>query len=272
MNEETTETPETPVTNTTDAQSTETETEQKIVATPQNGVNQENTEQKIVAKTEDGGKSEQSAPTTTEDKPAVDTPVTPPDKTAEPTPKDQAQTDTSKPATQDKPAETKLADTQPTTPAEPKTDPATPVKPDPIPATPEQPKKLADVVPTTLVWISGMVGSHQIDCAGPIELPFALTKPEWPYTIIAPNPSYTNQVFDYDAGAWVATDAKSQGQQLTDLNKKVEALQEDSASHDKSADQTQQMGAQLMQTMLKVTNKLTTVENKLDTLLKDGDK
>lgn len=39
-----------------------------------------------------------------------------------------------------------------------------------------------------------------------------------------------------------------------------------------SKDQTQQMGAQLMQTMLKVTNKLTTVENKLDTLLKDGDK
>lgn len=145
-------------------------------------------------------------------------------------------------------------------------------KPDTTPTTPEQSKKLADVVPTSLVWISGLVGSRQIDCAGPIELPFKLTKPEWPYTTVAPNPAYTNQVFDYDAGVWVATDAKSQGQQLTDLGKKVEALQEDSASHDKSADQSQKMGAQLMQTMLKVTNKLTTVENKLDTILKDGDK
>lgn len=247
MNEET----NTPVANTTDTQPTETETEQKNVATPQNEVNQVNTEQEKVAKTESEGKSEQSAQTTTEGKPAETLPA-----------------DTTQP---DKPTETKPTDTQPTTPAEQKTDPATPVKPDPTQTT-EQSKKLADVVPTTLVWISGMVGTHQIDCAGPIELPFALTKPEWPYTPIAPNPSYTNQVFDYDAGAWVATDAKSQGQQLTDLNKKVEALQEDSASHDKSADQTQQMGAQLMQTMLKVTNKLTTVENKLDTLLKDGDK
>lgn len=270
MNEET----NTPVANTTDTQPTETETEQKNVATPQNEVNQENAEQEKVAKTEDGGKSERSEPTTPEDKTAVDTPVTPTDKTADTTPKDQAQTDTSKPATQDKPAETKPSDTQPTTPEEPKTDPATPVKPDPTPTTPEQPKKLADVVPTTLVWISGMVGTHQIDCAGPIELPFALTKPEWPYTPIAPNPSYTNQVFDYDSGTWVATDAKTQGQQLTDLGKKVEALQEDSASHDKSADQSQKMGAQLTKTMALLTTKLTTMEGKLDTLLntKDGDK
>lgn len=179
-------------------------------------------------------------------------------------------TDTTQP---DNPTETKPADTQPTTPAEPKTDPAMPVKPDPTQTT-EQPKKLADVVPTTLVWISGMIGSHQIDCAGPIELPFALTKPEWPYTPIAPNPSYTSQVFDYDSGTWVATDAKSQGQQLTDLGKKVEALQEDSASHDKSADQTQQMGMQLTKSMALLTTKLSTMEGKLDTLLntKDGDK
>lgn len=266
MNEE--ETTTTSVANITEAQPTETEAEQKNVATPQSEVNQENAEQKILAKTEEGEKGEQSTQTPPEDKPAVDSPVAPSDKTADTTPKDQAQTDTSKPATQDKPAETQPDDP----PAMPKTDPATPVKPDPTPTTPEQPKKLADVVPTTLVWVSGMVGSHQIDCAGPIELPFALTKPEWPYTTVAPNPNYTNQVFDYDNGAWVATDAKSQGQQLTDLGKKVAALQEDSASHKKSTDQTQQMGAQLMQTMLKVTNKLTTVENKLDTLLKDGDK
>lgn len=266
MNEETT----TSVANTTDAQPTETETERKDVATPQNEANQENAEQKSLAKTEEGEKGEQSIQTPTEDKPAVDSPVAPSDKTADTTPKDQAQTDTSKPATQDKPAET-----QPDDPlAMPKTDPATPVKPDPTPTTPAQPKKLSDVVPTTLVWISGMVGSHQIDCVGPIELPFALTKPEWPYTTIAPNPSYTNQVFDYDAGAWVATDAKSQGQQLTDLGKKVADLQEDSASHDKSADQTQKMGMQLTKTMALLTTKLSTVEGKLDTLLnaKDGDK
>lgn len=233
MNEETT----TSVANTTDAQPTETETERKDVATPQNEANQENTEQKNVAKTEEGEKGEQSTQTPTEDKPAVDSPVILPDKPVKTLP-----------------AETKPTDTQPTTP--------------------EQPKKLSDVVPTTLVWISGMVGSHQIDCAGPIELPFELTKPEWPYTTIAPNPSYTNQVFDYDAGAWVATDAKSQGQQLTDLNKKVEALQEDSASHDKSADRTQQMGMQLTKTMALLTTKLSTMEGKLDTLLntKDGDK
>ncbi|MDE6492111.1 MAG: hypothetical protein K2L37_03065, partial [Lactobacillus sp.] len=205
-------------------------------------------------------KSEQSAPTPTEDKPAVDTPVTPTDKTADTT-------------QQDKPAETKPADNQTDEP-ESKTDPATPVKPQPTPTMPEEPKKLADVVPTSLVWISGMVGSRQIDCAGPIELPFELTKPEWPYTTVAPNPNYTNQVFDYDSGTWVATDAKSQGQQLTDLTQKVTALQEDSASHDKSADQTQKMGMQLTKSMAMLTTKLTTMEGKLDTLInsKDGDK
>lgn len=258
MNEE--ETTTTSVASTADTQPTETETEQKNVATPQNEANQENSEQKNVAETENEVKSEQSTQNPTEDKPAVDTPVTPTDKTADTT-------------QQDKPAETKPADNQTDEP-ESKTDPATPVKPQSTPTAPEEPKKLADVVPTTLVWISGMVGSRQIDCAGPIELPFALTKPEWPYTTVAPNPNYTNQVFDYDSGTWVATDAKSQGQQLTDLGKKVEALQEDSASHDKSADQTQQMGMQLTKSMALLATKLSTMDGKLDTLLnaKDGDK
>lgn len=264
MNEET----QTPVEK-ADAQSTETETEQKNVTTPKNEANQENAEQKSLAKTEEEKKAEQSAPTTTENKPTVDTPVTPTDKTADAAPKDQNQSDTGKPTTQDKPTETKPADPKSTTPKEPTT-PTTDL------TTPEQPKKLADVVPTTLVWISGIVGNHQIDCAGPIELPFKLDKPEWPYTIVAPNPAYTNQVFDYDSGTWVATDAKSQGQMLTDLGKKVEALQEDSASHEKSADQTQKMGMQLTQAMTILTTKMTTMEGKLDTLLnikeKDGDK
>lgn len=252
-----------------DAQSTETETEQKNVATPKNEANQENAEQKSLAKTEEGKKVEQSAPTTTENKPTVDTPVTPTDKTADAAPKDQNQSDTGKPTTQDKPTETKPADPKSTTPKEPTT-------PTTDPTTPEQPKRLADVVPTTLVWISGVVGNHQIDCAGPIELPFKLDKPEWPYTTVAPNSEYTNQVFDYDSDTWVATDAKSQGQQLTDLIKKVNDLQEDSASHEKSADQSQKMSMQLTQSMILITNKLTMMEGKLDTLLntkeKDGDK
>lgn len=219
--------------------------------------------------TEIKDKDEQSTQATSQDKPTVDTPVTPTDKTADAAPKDQNQSDTGKPTTQDKPTETKPADPKSTTPKEPTT-------PTTDPTTPEQPKKLADVVPTTLVWISGVVGNHQIDCAGPIELPFKLDKPEWPYTIVAPNPAYTNQVFDYDSGTWVATDAKSQGQMLTDLGKKIEALQEDSASHEKSADQTQKMGMQLTQAMTILTTKMTTMEGKLDTLLnikeKDGDK
>ena len=53
-------------------------------------------------------------------------------------------------------------------------------------------------------------------------------------------------------------------------------LQEDSASHEKSADQSQKMSMQLTQSMILITNKLTMMEGKLDTLLntkeKDGDK
>lgn len=250
MNEET----QAPVASAAGAQPTETETEQKNVVTPQNEANQENSEQKNVAKTEEGERSEQSTQTTPEAKtaPVVDTPVTQPDTSAE----------------------TKPADTQTTTPAESKADPATPVKPDPT-STTEEPKKLADVVPTTLVWISGMVGSRQIDCAGPIELPFALTKPEWPYTTVAPNPAYTNQVFDYGAGKWVPTDAKSQGQLLTDLTKQVTALKDDSQKHDQSADQSQKMGMQLTKVMMQLSSKVDALNTKIDGMIndkKDGDK
>ncbi|QLL74333.1 hypothetical protein [Lactobacillus crispatus] len=255
------ETAETPVASVADAQPIETETEQKNVATPQNEANQENSEQKSLAKNENVEKSKQSVPTPTKDKPAVDTPVTPTDKTADTT-------------QQDKPAETLPADTQTTTPAEPKADPATPVKAAPT-STTEEPKKLADVVPTTLVWISGMVGSRQIDCAGPIELPFALTKPEWPYTTVAPNPAYTNQVFDYGAGKWVPTDAKSQGQLLTDLAKQVTTLKDDSQKHDQTADQSQKMGMQLTKVMMQLSSKVDALNIKIDGMIndkKDGDK
>ena len=182
------------------------------------------------------------------------------DKTTALTPKDQDQTDTSKPA------ETKPANTQATDPAEPTTDHATPVKPDITPPTPEQPEKLADVVPTTLVWISGMVGEHQIDCAGPIELPFKITKPTWPYTPVEPNSTYTNQVFDYALGTWIATDAKSQGQQISDLAQKVQDLQKNSENHDKSADRAEKMGVQTIRILTSSTHQMSTISQKLDTV------
>ena len=141
-------------------------------------------------------------------------------------------------------------------------------------ATVEKPKKLADIVPTSLVWISGMIGNRQVDCAGPIELPFKLDKPEWPYTTVAPNPSYTNQIFNYDSGNWVPTDAKTQGQQLADLLKQVSDLQKDSENHDKFATQSQKMSVQLTQNMMHLGSKMDVIGNKLDNLLnsKDSDK
>ena len=171
--------------------------------------------------------------------------------------------------TTDKPTETLPADQNKPT----ETDSATPVKPDPTQTT-EEPKKLADVVPTSLVWISGMVGSRQIDCAGPIELPFKITKPTWPYTPVEPNSNYTNQIFDYENGTWVATDAKSQGQQISDLAQKVQDLQKNSENHDKSADRAEKMGVQTTRILTSLTQQISTISQKLDTVLntKDGDK
>lgn len=145
--------------------------------------------------------------------------------------------------------------------------------------TTEPQKKLSDVVPSTIVWISGMVGNKQIDCAGPFEAPFKIDKPTWPYVNVAPNPNYTNQVFDYDAdggaGRWVPTDAKSQGQMLTDLIKQVTVLQDDSQKHDQTADQSQKMGMQLTKVMLQLSSKVDALNTKIDGIVndkKDGDK
>lgn len=145
--------------------------------------------------------------------------------------------------------------------------------------TAEPPKKLSDVVPSTIVWLSGMVGKKQFDCAGPFSVPFKLDKPTWPYVTIAPNPKYTNQVFDYDAdggaGKWVPTDAKSQGQLLTDLAKQVTTLKDDSQKHDQSADQSQKMGMQLTKVMLQLSSKVDALNTKIDGIVndkKDGDK
>lgn len=142
-----------------------------------------------------------------------------------------------------------------------------------------EPKKLSDVVPSTIVWLSGMVGKKQFDCAGPFSVPFKLDKPTWPYVTIAPNPKYTNQVFDYDAdggaGKWVPTDAKSQGQLLTDLIKQVTTLKDDSQKHDQSADQSQKMGMQLTKVLLQLSSKVDALNTKIDGIVndkKDGDK
>ena len=129
-------------------------------------------------------------------------------------------------------------------------------------------KKLDEILPesgTNLLYISGTLAGHDYDCEGPIEFPFKLDKPMWPLAPIQPNPNYKYQRFDYDSGTWIATDAKSQGQQITDLTKQVAKLNQDSVKHDQVAEQSQKMVMQQMQM-------LTAINTKLDKLTKDGDK
>lgn len=134
-----------------------------------------------------------------------------------------------------------------------------------------EPKKLSG----TIVWLSGMVGKKRFDCAGPFSVPFKLDKPTWPYVTVAPNPKYANQVFDYDKGEWIPTDAKSQGQLLTDLAKQVTTLKDDSQKHDKTVDQSQKMGMQLTKVMMQISSKVDALSTKIDGMSndkKDGDK
>lgn len=129
-------------------------------------------------------------------------------------------------------------------------------------------KKLEKMLPekgTNLLYISGTLAGRDYDCEGPIEFPFKLDKPMWPLTPIKPNPEYNNQKFDYDNKIWIPLDAKSQGQQITDLTKQVAKLNQDSVKHDQAAEQSQKMVMQQMQI-------LTTINAKLDKLTKDGDK
>ena len=129
-------------------------------------------------------------------------------------------------------------------------------------------KQLDEILPeggTNLLYISGTLAGHDYDCEGPIEFPFKLDKPMWPLTPIQPNPNYKHQRFDYDGGTWIAIDAKSQGQQITDLTKQVAKLNQDSVRHDQAAEQSQKMVMQQMQM-------LTAINTKLDKLTKDGDK
>lgn len=129
-------------------------------------------------------------------------------------------------------------------------------------------KKLDEILPesgTNLLYISGTLAGHDYDCEGPIEFPFKLDKPMWPLTPIQPNPNYKHQRFDYDGGTWIAIDAKSQGQQITDLTKQVAKLNQDSVKHDQAAEQSQKIVMQQMQMF-------TVINTKLDKLTKDGDK
>ena len=253
-------------------------TEQQNVVNSESMANQEQNQN-----TADKSVNENTTAETPQEKPAdtstTDSPTTKPADRTQPTQaKDDAAKATTTPATNDqqsKPVDT-LADKSQTTDQD---KPATenPAKNFNNPTA--EPKKLSDVVPSTIVWLSGMVGKKQFDCAGPFSVPFKLDKPTWPYVTIAPNPNYTNQVFDYDAdggtGKWVPTDAKSQGQLLTDLAKQVTTLKDDSQKHDQSADQSQKMGMQLTKVMLQLSSKVDALNTKIDGIVnneKDGDK
>lgn len=254
-------------------------TEQQSLANSESVANQEqsqNTADKSFKENTAGETSqEKSADTSDTDRTVVtdtkynaqakaDSPTTKPADVTQPAqPKDDAAKSTNPPATNDQPSK-----------------PATenPAK-NSDNSTAEPQKKLSDVVPSTIVWLSGMVGKKQYDCAGPFPVPFKLDKPTWPYVTVAPNPKYTNQVFDYDAdggaGKWVPTDAKSQGQLLTDLAKQVTTLKDDSQKHDQSADQSQKMGMQLTKVMLQLSSKVDALNTKIDGIAndkKDGNK
>lgn len=177
--------------------------------------------------------------------------VSAPTKTTEPA-KPQSTAPTA-PATVKEPEPVKPQTVQPTETAQ------EPVKPQIT--QPTEVPKLSDVIPTSKVWISGLIGNRQIDCLGPIEIPLKIDEPTYPFTPVPSNPDYTNQVFDYDTSTWVPTDAKSQGQQLTDLTKAVIDLQQASIKYDKTAEQAQQMSVQQMQTLM-------TIDAKLDALTK----
>lgn len=127
---------------------------------------------------------------------------------------------------------------------------------------PTEVPKLSDVIPTSKVWISGLIGNRQIDCLGPIEIPLKIDRPTYPFTPVPSNPDYTNQVFDYDTSTWVPTDAKSQGQQLTDLTKAVADLQQTITKHEKDAETSQAMSMQQMQMLMSITAKLDALTKK----------
>lgn len=91
-------------------------------------------------------------------------------------------------------------------------------------------KTLNDVLTgegTNQVYISGMLDGRQIDCEGPIELTYKISKPQWPFIPAIPeyDPSkFTHPVFNYGAGSWEEQDEKSQGKLIIDLQNQVKEL------------------------------------------------
>lgn len=91
-------------------------------------------------------------------------------------------------------------------------------------------KTLNDVLTgegTNLAYISGMLDGRQIDCEGPIELPYKINKPTWPFIPAIPeyDPSkFTHPVFNYGAGNWEEQDENSQGRLIIDLQNQVKEL------------------------------------------------
>lgn len=90
--------------------------------------------------------------------------------------------------------------------------------------------KLNDVLTgegTNLAYISGMLDGRQIDCEGPIELPYKINKPTWPFIPAIPeyDPSkFTHPVFNYGAGSWEEQDEKSQSKLIIDLQNQIKEL------------------------------------------------
>lgn len=151
---------------------------------------------------------------------------------------------------------------QPTQPTQSTAPVKTPEPVKPQITQPTEVTKLSDVIPTSKVWISGLIGNRQIDCLGPIEIPLEIGEPTYPFTPVPSNPNYTNQVFDYDTSTWVPTDAKSQGQQLTDLTKEVADLQQTITKHEKDAETSQAISLQQMQMLMSITEKLDALTKK----------
>ena len=94
-------------------------------------------------------------------------------------------------------------------------------------------KKLADLIPgdgTNLVYISGHLGDQNIDCDGPVEIGFKITKPTWPYIPATSEYSpegFKNPVFDFPNGTWIEQDEDSQGQKLAELTKDFEKIEKE---------------------------------------------
>lgn len=81
---------------------------------------------------------------------------------------------------------------------------------------------MADL-PTKTVYISGEVAGQKFDCE-PIEIHFKLDESTWPYVVEAPDKNMNYPKYDWTNRKWVDQSAASQGQQITTLSQKVDAV------------------------------------------------